>query len=151
LEQYSPGFWHTGELFDEIVAQRIDPKVYDPTVRARLILDSIYRYLLSRIPLIKEGYRHCGQSNCPEGSSLYEIYSTPSRDDMIAFEIEHLLKIMKDNRLNGKVIERIMEERTLPIDDRQTVTLKYIVQNYLWLSPTLVIPSRPVGVSANAV
>jgi hypothetical protein len=134
-EQYSAGFCHIGELFDEAVARRIDSTHYNPAERVNMMIGSIHRYLEERVALVHEGYRHCQRGNCTEGSSLWEVYSTPGRDDMIAFEIEHLLKIVKANRLNEEAVMKMLEGVILPIDKGQTVTLHYIVQNYLWLSP----------------
>ena len=133
-EQYSPGFCHMGELFDEAVARRIDPTLYDPAKKADLIIGSLYRYIMERVALVQEGYRQCRRANCAEGSPLWEVYSTPGRDEMIAYEIEHLLKIIKTNRLNEKAIKKKMEEMVIPVHDGQTVTLNFVVQNYPWLS-----------------
>ena len=68
LEQYSQDFCRADELFDQAVARRIDPKQYDPAIKTRLIIDSIYRYLLVRVPLVNEGFNRCRQKNCREGS-----------------------------------------------------------------------------------
>ncbi len=133
-EQYNQGFYHKGELFDEAVARRIDPTKYDPVKKAGLIIGSIYRYLEERIPIVQAGYRRCRHAKCNEGSSLWEIYSTPGRDDMIAFEIEHLEKLIEDNGLDEKALQKTMEKMTLPIKKGWTVTLNYVVQNYRWMS-----------------
>lgn len=134
VEQYSSGFFYPGELFDQAVARRIDPTPYDPAEKADKIIGSIYRYLVERVALVKEGYRHCHRRKCPEGSYLWEVYSTPSRDRMIAFEIEHLLDIIHDNGLDEQALKKTMEGRVIPIDQGKTVTLDFVVQNYLWLS-----------------
>jgi hypothetical protein len=133
-EQYSPGFYHTGELFDEAVARRIDSRRYDPAEKAGMMISSIYHYLEERVALVHEGYRHCRRVNCTEGSSLWEMYSTPGRDDMISFEIEHLVKIIKANRLNEEAIKKTMEGMVIHIDSGKMVTLNYVMQNSLWLS-----------------
>jgi hypothetical protein len=133
-EQYAPGFCRKKETFDMAVARRIDPKKYDPAKKAALIINSIYHYLQVRVPLVQAGFRHCRQGSCKEGSYLWEIYSTPGRDDMIAFEIGHLLKLIKDNRLDKSSIDKTMEGMPISIGDGLTVTLKYIVHNYRWLS-----------------
>ncbi len=134
VEQYSPEFCRPGQLFDEAVARRIDPKTYDPQERVRLIIGSIYRYLQERVPLVKEGYRHCRRSVCSEGTYLWEAYSTPNRDDMIAFEISHLIKLIKDDGIAEEAVKKDMEGKTLSIGDGHSVTLNYVVQNYLWFS-----------------
>ncbi len=135
LEEYGPGFCHAGESFDDAVARRIDTKKYDPAKRAGLMMDSIYHYIQERVPLVLAGHRRCRRADCSEGSSLWEAYSTPGRDDMIAFKVEHLLKIIRANRLDQQAIERSMQKMVVPIGDGRTVTLDYVVRNYLWLSP----------------
>ena len=134
LEQYGLDFNRQGELFDEAVARRINPVHNDPATRVRLILGTIYNYLKARVPLVTDGYRHCRSGNCPEGSYLWELYSTPSRDDIIAFEIAHLLKIIKDNDLDEHAIDRTMDAMTLAISPGRTVTMSTLVKNYRWLS-----------------
>jgi hypothetical protein len=134
VEQYSPGFRHAGELFDEAVTRRIDPTPYDPAYIAGKRIDSLYRNIKERVPLVQDGYRHCRRARCTEDSYLWEMYSTPARDEMIAYEIEHLLKVIKAHGLDAGAIKKTMERMVIPIDDGQTVTLNYVVQNYHWLS-----------------
>lgn len=134
LEQYGQDFCRADELFDQAVARRIDPKQYDPVIKTRLIIDSIYRYLLARVPLVNEGFNRCRRKNCREGSYLWEVYSTYSRDDVIDFEISRLQKFIEDNRLEEEVFDKMMERMVIPIDAGQSVTLKYVVQNHTWLS-----------------
>ncbi|MFH0781963.1 MAG: hypothetical protein V2B20_08430 [Pseudomonadota bacterium] len=134
LEQYSRNFCSADEVFDQAVARRIDPKQYEPAMRARLIIDSIYRYLLIRVHIVQEGFNRCRKNKCPEGSYLWEVYSTPGRDDMIDFEIFHLQKLIKDNKLDEEALAKKMEERVISIATGQTVTLKHVVQNHSWLS-----------------
>jgi hypothetical protein len=133
-EQYSPGFCRIGELFDEAVARKIDSRRYNSAEKADMMITTVFRYLEERVALVHEGYRHCRRAKCSEESALWEIYSTPGRDDMIGFEIEHLLKIIKTNRLNEHAIRKKMEGMVIPIDAGQAVTLNFVVQNYLWLS-----------------
>ena len=134
IEQYDPDFNHTGSFFGQEVARRIDPTPYDPKEKARLIIGSIYEYLMERVPLVRAGYRHCLQQVCPEGSYLWEVYSTPSRDDRLAFKIHHLRRIIKNNKLNHDPLNRIMAGMVIPVNEEITVTVDYVVQNYRWLS-----------------
>ncbi len=134
LEQFSPDFNHTGTFFSEEVAKRIDPTPYDPREKVYLIIKSLYQYLKERVPLVQAGYRHCRQKDCTEGSYLWEVYSTPSRDYMVASKIEHLLQTIKNNKLNEEPLKNIMERLILPINEEQSVTVNYVVQNYRWLS-----------------
>lgn len=135
VEQYSPGFCFPGELFDQAVARRIDPTPYDPAEKVGKIMESIHRYLQERVALVDEGFRHCQQKGrCAEGSYLWEVYSTPSRDGMIVFEIEQLLKIIKDNDLDEESFKKTMEGVLIAIGLKQEISLDYVVKNSLWLS-----------------
>jgi hypothetical protein len=134
MEQYGPDFNHTGSFFGEEVAKRIDPRPYDPQEKARLIIGSIYEYLLERAALVEEGYRQCLDRDCAEGSYLWEAYSTPSRDDRLAFKINHLRRIIKNNRLDEGPLRKIMEGMVIPVNEDLRVTVNYVVQNYRWLS-----------------
>lgn len=134
LEQYSRVFCRPGEPFDQAVARRIDPTPYDPAKRVRLIIDSIHRYLLERVALVQAGFKHCRRGNCPEGSTLWEEYSTPGRDDVISFQITHLQRLIKEHGLDNEGLAITMETMVIPINAGQTVTVQHVVQNRLWLS-----------------
>ena len=142
LEQYGPNFNHYGELFDEAVARQINSLHYAPALRVQLILDTIHKYLQARAPLVNDGYLHCRRGNCPEGSFLWELYSTPSRDDMIAFEIEHLLRIIKNNNLDQHAIARTMDAMVINVSPGWSVSMGAVVENYRWLSHD---PSDPLA------
>jgi hypothetical protein len=123
-----------GESFDEAVAERIDPTPYDPGEKAEKVVHSLHRRLAERIPLVLEGYRRCREGGCPEGSPLWEVYSTPGRDEMIVFMVDHLRKLLA-NLVDQEGILREMKGITLPITRDQTVTLYEVFLNYHWLSP----------------
>jgi hypothetical protein len=53
---------------------------------------------------------------------------------MIAFEIAHFLKIIKDNNLDEHAIDRTMDTMTLAISPGRTVSMNTVVKNYRWLS-----------------
>jgi hypothetical protein len=53
---------------------------------------------------------------------------------MIAYEIQHLLKIIKDSGIHQKTVRAMMRGMTIPIEEGQAVGLDYIVQNYPWLA-----------------
>jgi hypothetical protein len=133
-EQYGPGFMRAGESFDEAVAERIAPTPYDPGEKAEKVVHSLHRRLAERIPLVLEGYRRCREGGCPEGSPLWEVYSTPGRDEMIVFMVDHLRKLLA-NLVDQEGILREMKGITLPITRDQTVTLYEVFLNYHWLSP----------------
>ncbi|SHO43602.1 hypothetical protein [Desulfopila aestuarii] len=134
LEQYSSDFCKIGESFDDAIARRIDPKPRSPAKRVHLIIDSIYRYLLDRVKLVQTGFAYCRKNGCPEGSSSWEIYSTPSRDEKIGLEIYYLKKLIVDNGLDAKTLEREMAQRTIPITMERTITLLDVIHDSAWLS-----------------
>lgn len=134
LEQYSQDFSHEGESFDRAVARRIDPTQYDPAGRVNLIIDSLHRYLLERVKLVQLGFRQCRQQKCLEGSYLWEMYSTPGRDDVIDAQIAHLQRLIKDNGLDRERIAENLAGKSIPITGDRTVTMEYLVQNHHWLS-----------------
>ncbi len=134
LEQYRPDFCMSGELFDEAVARRIAPLAYDPLEKIVRISAAIRRYLEERVPLVLQGYQRCKRSDCSEGSPLWEAYSTPGRDDMIAFQVKHLQKVISSSGLDQDAVNRMLEDVVIPIDQQRSVSLSHIAQNYLWLS-----------------
>jgi hypothetical protein len=133
-EQYRPDFRRAGEVFDEAVARRIDPPPYDPAQRADKTIDSLYRQFMQRVQVVQDGLRHCRRTTCPEDSYLWEMYSTPDLDESIAFEIDHLKKLIKDNGLDEVALEKTMDGIAVPIDAKKTVSLNYLVQNHVWLA-----------------
>jgi len=134
LEQYGKNFCRVGESFDRAVARRIDPKQYEPRQRIRLIIASLYAYLLERANIVTAGFNHCMQQRCPEGSYFWEVYSTPSRDDRIDFEIIHLHDLLEENHLNKEYLNASLAGLNIPIGKGRKVTMQYVVDNYAWLS-----------------
>jgi hypothetical protein len=134
LEQYNRNFCHADETFDQAVARRIDPKQYNPAMRARLIMDSLYGYLLMRVPIVQEGFNRCRQEKCPEGTYRWEAYSTPGRDDVIDHKISHLQKLINDNDIDEETLMKMMEGMVVTIIAGRSVTLAYVLHNYGWLS-----------------
>ena len=134
-EQYQSTFYEECADFTEAVAKRIDPTAYDPWEKVDRVIDTIIRSLLERGPIVSEGYRQCRKGGCPEGSSRWEIHSTPGRDGMITLLIEHLSQVMESNALDKDRLKEKMEAIWIPISEVDSVTLYHIYQNYLWLSP----------------
>jgi hypothetical protein len=134
LEQYSPDFSNTGESFDRAVARRIDPDGHDPAKGARLIIDSLKRYLLERVKLVRNGFAICQKKQCLEDSILWEEYSTPGRDEVIASQIVHLRRLIRENGLDEHHFKRLMAGIIIPISEERLVTMDYVVDNHLWLS-----------------
>ncbi len=135
LEQYSSSFAEGHTDFVEAVAKRIDPVVYDPRDKLKKVLDHTVQYVRERIPIVLEGYQRCQKGKCPEGSDLWEAYSTPNRDGTIILLMDHLHHLVELNRLAPDAVEEMMEGIPIRIQTGQSVTFYHLYQNYLWLSP----------------
>ncbi len=135
LEQYSPSFSEGHADFVEGVAKRIDPTDYDPWDKMEKVLNNTVQYVKERIPIVLEGYQRCHKGGCPEGSTLWEIHSTPGRDGWIILLMDHLRHLVELNHLNNDATKEMMERITIPIQKGQSVTFYHLYQNYLWLSP----------------
>ena len=134
-EQYASAFDEGYADFVDAVAKRIDPKEYDPWEKAEKVIDTITRYLMERILIVREGFEQCRQGDCPEGSDLWENYSTPGRDGNIILLMDHLHQIIELNRLDPEVIREKMEAIPFDITEDRSVPFDHLFQNYLWLSP----------------
>jgi hypothetical protein len=134
-EQYRSAFYEGYGDFVQAVAKRIDPTEYDPVERADRILTTITYYLQDRIPIVLAGYRTCHQGGCPEGSDLWETYSTPGRDGMIVLMMDHLAQLIETNQLDHEEMIRRMEAIPFQISPDRSVTFYHLYQNCLWLSP----------------
>lgn len=97
-------------------------------------MDSIYRYLQERVQLVQNGFSFCQQHDCQEGSSNWETYSTPSRDEKISLEIHYLKKLITDNRLDQQALDREMAQRTIRISPDRSITMLEVVKDSAWLS-----------------
>ncbi len=140
-EQYSSGFYEGYGDFVEAVARRIDPAVYDPLEKVEKLLESITTFLRARIPIVIEGYQQCRRGNCPEGSALWETYSTPGRDGMITLLMDHLHQTIESNDLDRERLKERMEGILFPVSKGLMVSFFHLYQNTLWLSPH---PGDPV-------
>jgi hypothetical protein len=134
LEQYSSDFYEGRSDFVEVVAKRIDPTDYDPWEKLEKVLHTTLRYLMDRVPVVQSGYQRCRKGGCQEGSSLWEIHSTPGRDGRIGLLMDHLHQIIESNHLDPEKVKEKMEAISIPIEKIQSVTFHFLFQNHLWLS-----------------
>ena len=134
-EQYSSGFYEGHADFVEAVAKRIDPTDYDPNEKVDKVIETITRFLGDRVPIVLEGNKRCHKGGCKEGSTLWELYSTPGRDGMITLLMDHLHQIIETNHLDKDVLKEKMEAIPIPIAKGRSVTFYHVYRNYLWLSP----------------
>ncbi len=134
LEQYSSDFYQGHTDFAEAVAKRIDPTEYDPWEKMERLLDTATRYLLERVPIVQAGFQRCHRGGCQEGSALWEVHSTPSRDNKIVLLMDRLLQIIELNHLDPEKVKEKMEAITIPIQKDQSINFDHLFKNYLWLS-----------------
>jgi hypothetical protein len=134
LEQYASSFYEGYGNYVEAVANRIDPANHDPWERAMKVIETITRFLQTRVPIVLEGYRRCHKGGCPEGSPLWEIYSTPGRDGFIILLMDHLANLIASNHLDEEALRAIMLNIEFQISRARSVTFYDLFQNYLWLS-----------------
>ena len=135
VEQYASAFYEDSADFVEAVGKRIDPKEYDPWEKVEMVIDTITRYLQERVLIVRKGFEQCRQGNCPEGSDLWENYSTPGRDGNIILLMDHLHQLIESNDLDREVIREKMEAIPFHITPDLSVSFYHLYQNYLWLSP----------------
>ena len=134
-EQYASGFCDGHADFIAAVAKRIDPKDYPPMEKMAKVMGTIIRLLRERVPIVQEGYEQCRDGGCPEASELWEIYSTPGRDGMIASLVDHLSQIIESNPLDRETMLRMMETVPIEISENRSVTLYHVYKSCFWFSP----------------
>jgi hypothetical protein len=134
-EQYASTFDEGHAGYVDAVAKRIDPKEYDPWEKVERVIDTTVRYLQERVLIVREGFEKCRQGDCPEGSDLWEDYSTPGRDGNIILLMDHLHQIIDLNHLDPEVIREQMEAIPFDITEDRSITFHHLFQTYLWLSP----------------
>lgn len=134
-EQYTSGFYDGYEDFVEAVAKRIDPIDYEPMEKMVNVMGTITRFLRDRVPIALAGYQQCRNGGCPEGSELWEIHNTLSRDGMINLLMDHLSEIIELNHLDHEMMEGMMKAISIDISKNRSVTFYDVYQNCSWLSP----------------
>lgn len=134
-EQYDSAFYQGYADYVQAVAKRIDPTEYDPWEKVEKIIETMTDYLQQRVAIVLEGFKQCRQGGCREGSSRWEIHSTPGRDAMIILWMDHLHQIIESNHLDKKVIREKMEAIPFDITMDCSISFYHLYQNYLWLSP----------------
>jgi len=144
MEQYSPSFTEGYGDYLEAVAKRIDPKVYEPREKIRRVINTIVHRLKERIPIVLDGNEKCHDRPCPEGSRLWEIYSTPGRDEFIQVMIDHLEAIIRENHLDRDAVLGPTEKILLQISPDHFITAQRVIQNSRWMSsdPEAAIDTR---------
>jgi len=133
-EQYTPAFTKGYSNYLEAVEKRINPAVYEPGEKADKIMMTLYRRLNERVPIVLKGYIKCHGMECPEGSLLWEIYSTYNRDDFIGFLLHYLEQIIAKNHLDRNDVLNNMEGIRLQITPGRFVTLRHVLENFKWIS-----------------
>lgn len=98
LEQYAPELMTGRTSFAEAVLLRLVPNL---DFRARLTqgIEDFKGLVLGRQEVVEQGFAHCGGGRCPEGSSNYEAWSTPSRDSRVTslfLQLERIVNGMGD-------------------------------------------------------
>jgi len=134
-EQYTSAFYEGYADYVEAVAKGIDPTVYDPWEKVGKVMETTTHFLLERVPIVLEGFKQCRKGGCPEGSTPWEVHSTPGRDGMITLLMDHLHQIIESNHLDKEVIREKMEAIPIHISKDRSITFYHLYQNYLWLSP----------------
>jgi hypothetical protein len=134
-EQYNPAFYKRYPDFVEAVAKRIDPTEYDPMEKISKVMETTTRFLRERVSIVETGYQQCVKGGCAEGSDLWEIHNTLSRDGMIILLMDHLSRIIESNHLDKKMVKEMMESITIHFTKNRSVTFYDVYQNCSWLSP----------------
>jgi hypothetical protein len=134
-EQYTSAFSEGYADYIEAVAKRIDPTDYDPWEKVERVIETMTLYIQERVTIVLEGFKQCHKGGCPEGSILWEIYSTPGRDGMITLWMDHLHQIVESNRLDQELVREKMEAIPFNITKDRSISFYHLYQNYLWLSP----------------
>ena len=133
-EQYDPAFYKRYPDFVEAVAKRIDPKEYDPMEKVAKVMNTTTRFLRDRVPIVLAGNQQCAKGGCTEGSDLWEIHNTLSRDEMIILLMDHLSRIIESNHLDKEVTEKMMKAISIDISKNRSITFYDVYQNCSWLS-----------------
>jgi hypothetical protein len=133
-EQYTPGFYKGSADFVAAVARRIAPADDPPVEKLAKVIGTITRLLRERVQIVLDGCRKCDNGGCPEASEMWEIYSTPGRDEMIVSLIDHLGRIIESNHVDPKMTKGMMEAIPIKVSENQSVTFYQIYQNHLWMS-----------------
>jgi len=143
-EQYTSAFKKGYVNYLEAVAKRIDPKVYDPLDRINRALKILANRVKERVPVVAAGNRRCRGRHCPEGSKLWEIHSTPGRDDLMYVAIQFIEDLIRKNHIDRQSILDKMEMIRFQISPDHTVTLAFVFQNAMWMSsdPEATITAR---------
>jgi hypothetical protein len=134
-EQYNPAFYKRNADFVEAVAKRIDPTEYNPMEKVAKVVETTTRFLKERVPIVLAGYQQCVSGGCTEGSDLWEIHNTLSRDGMIILLMDHLSRIIESNHLDKKMVKEMMESIPINITKNHSVTFYDVYQNCSWFSP----------------
>jgi hypothetical protein len=133
-EQYSSDFYNDCADFIEAVAKRIDPIDYEPVEKTVNVMGTITRLLMDRVSIVLAGYQQCSGGGCPEGSDLWEIHNTLSRDEMIILLMDHLSRIIELNHFDKGMVKKMMEAIPIDISKDRSVTFYHVYQDCLWLS-----------------
>jgi len=89
LEQYDPKLKEQNPIFIQFVLSRVKTN-YDPQNLIENGIKDIVDAIQGRIKIVEDGYAYCSQRSCPNGSSAWDDWSTPSRDSKLLKKFEDL-------------------------------------------------------------
>ena len=105
-EQYDPAFVPKDSNFAIEIYKRLSPH-FSPMLVLNESIKDLRNKFKSRIKIVEEGYDFCSQNDCEPGSTNYDDWSTPSRDEQIQEAINAIEKLT--NSLS--VIEPLLKEQ----------------------------------------
>ncbi len=108
LQQYAPDFIRNAETsFGQEVMLRLQPDLNFLQV-LKSGLEDLKNSLELRAQVVEDGYRACGNKSCPEGSQVFEDWSTPSRDAQLSALIQQL-RSLTDIPLQADLRKEILD------------------------------------------
>ena len=82
LAQYDPAFMGTARSFSEAVLKKIKP-AFDPVAHLEDGIQEARSLVLSRKEVVERGWDYCQKNPCAPGTSGWEDWSTPARDQRL--------------------------------------------------------------------
>lgn len=100
MEQYGKDFVNETGDFILTVIKRVHPEFKVESLIKNLV-NNLSKLIESRISVVAEGFNYCKKNSCAEGTTGYEEWSTPSRDQRILETYNSIEEII--NTMSGSL------------------------------------------------
>ncbi len=131
MEQFTPEFSEGFDRFYNALFYRIGIQ-YDYTKHYTNLRDRLITQVNDRVSIVNDGFQFCLTNNCDTGTSNYDLWSTPSRDQKIVDSFLKINEVLQKAKLPDleEDFKKILNTSNFKLNEDETANLLEIKENF---------------------